>query len=217
MLRRITLIHDENTLKEVIAANISYYRRLNGDTQAKLAEKLSYSDKSVSKWERAEAVPDVFVLVKIADLYNVTVSDLLNEATPHREASDVEALTQKQDAKRHTLVLTLSCGLAMLIATIVFFILSILNVPVPNLWMCFIYALPVMFIVCVVFTAIWFGLYLQCISVSLLIWSLAVSLHLSFMMDGAYLIYLVAGVLQVLCLLWYLLIRVKHVPIEKSK
>ena len=49
MLRRITLIHDENTLKEVIATNISHYRRLNGDTQAKLAEKLSYSDKSFTK------------------------------------------------------------------------------------------------------------------------------------------------------------------------
>lgn len=42
----------DEKLRQLIAENIAYYRKLNGDTQAGLAEKLSYSDKSVSKWER---------------------------------------------------------------------------------------------------------------------------------------------------------------------
>ena len=52
----------EELLQQRIAENIAYYRKQNGDTQADLAEKLNYSDKSVSKWERAEGTPDIFIL-----------------------------------------------------------------------------------------------------------------------------------------------------------
>ena len=68
----------EELLQQRIAENIAYYRKQNGDTQADLAEKLNYSDKSVSKWERAEGTPDIFILSKIADLYHITVQDLLH-------------------------------------------------------------------------------------------------------------------------------------------
>ena len=56
----------EALLRHQIAENIAYYRRQNGDTQAELAKKLNYSDKSVSKWERAEGTPDVFILWRVA-------------------------------------------------------------------------------------------------------------------------------------------------------
>ena len=46
-------------LKVIVAVNISRLRRDAGMTQAELAEKINYSDKSVSKWERAEALPDL--------------------------------------------------------------------------------------------------------------------------------------------------------------
>ena len=49
-----------------------------GMTQAELAEKINYSDKSVSKWERAEALPDLSVTKQIADLFGVPVDFLLS-------------------------------------------------------------------------------------------------------------------------------------------
>ena len=52
--------------KETIAANIAALRQSAGMTQAEFAGKLNYTDKAVSKWERAESVPDVFVLAEIA-------------------------------------------------------------------------------------------------------------------------------------------------------
>ena len=51
----------------------------NGFTQAGLAEKLGYSDKSISKWERGDGIPDVFCLKRMADLFGVTVDALLTE------------------------------------------------------------------------------------------------------------------------------------------
>ncbi|MBQ9515630.1 MAG: helix-turn-helix transcriptional regulator, partial [Ruminococcus sp.] len=48
--------------KKIVAENIIKLRTSLGMTQAQLGEELSYSDKSVSKWERGESIPDVYVL-----------------------------------------------------------------------------------------------------------------------------------------------------------
>ena len=60
-----------NDLKLIVAKNITELRKQHGMTQLQLAEKLNYSDKAVSKWERGESVPDVAVLVEIAELFSV--------------------------------------------------------------------------------------------------------------------------------------------------
>ena len=67
---------DEATLRKTVAKNIAAYRKAHHDTQLDLATKLNYSDKSVSKWERGESLPDVYILSQIADLYGVSVSAL---------------------------------------------------------------------------------------------------------------------------------------------
>ena len=54
-------------LKPVIAKNITALRQQARMTQSELAERLNYSDKAISKWERAESMPDVAVLKTIAD------------------------------------------------------------------------------------------------------------------------------------------------------
>lgn len=64
-------------LKVVVAVNISRLRKDAGLTQAELAEKINYSDKSVSKWERAEALPDLNVTKQLAELFGVSVDFLL--------------------------------------------------------------------------------------------------------------------------------------------
>ena len=56
-------------LREIIAKNICDLRVGAGLTQLGLAEILNYSDKAVSKWERAESTPDVFMLKRIADYF----------------------------------------------------------------------------------------------------------------------------------------------------
>ena len=69
------MLMDESVLRKTIGKNIALYRKANKDTQASLGEKLSYTDKAVSKWERGESIPDVYVLSCIAELYGITVSD----------------------------------------------------------------------------------------------------------------------------------------------
>ena len=64
-------------LREIIAKNICDLRIGAGMTQSNLAAVLNYSDKAVSKWERAESIPDIEVLKEIADLFGVSVDYLL--------------------------------------------------------------------------------------------------------------------------------------------
>lgn len=66
-------------LKPIIAKNISNLRQEKNMTQSDLAQRLNYSDKAVSKWERAESVPDIAVLKKIADLFEVTLDYLVTD------------------------------------------------------------------------------------------------------------------------------------------
>ena len=67
-------------IKLIIARNITDLRRKNNMTQAELAERLNYSDKAISKWERGESLPDVTVLKSVADVFRVTVDYLLRTA-----------------------------------------------------------------------------------------------------------------------------------------
>ena len=70
-------MEEKQDLTRILAANIAARRKSAGMTQEELAEKLGYSDKTVSKWERAEGVPDVLCLKRMADLFGVKVDDLL--------------------------------------------------------------------------------------------------------------------------------------------
>ena len=183
----------EEKLQQLIAENIAYYRKQNGDTQAELAEKLNYSDKSVSKWERAEGTPDIFILSKIADLYHITVQDLLREKKVPKAAT------------RHLLVTLLSVGLVWLVMTTLFCFSKILNVLSPWAWLVFIYGIPITGIVCQVFSALWWGRIAQVISCSVILWGIGLSLVLSLQIEGVFLLFVICAVLEVLLILFYLL------------
>ena len=182
---------DEATLRKTVAKNIAQYRKAHHDTQLDLATKLNYSDKSVSKWERGESLPDVYILSQIAELYGVSVSALIGEIQPPRESKP----------HYHMFILLLSLALTMAVATLLFSMFMICKVDYPE-WMFFVYALPVCSIICIVFTSLWWGILWQGVSVSALIWTLGLSLYLSFELENVSLIFLVCAALQVLTLLW---------------
>ena len=65
-------------LKLISASNIIKLRTGAGMTQAELGAALNYSDKTISKWERGEAIPDAYVLTQMGELFGVTVDELLS-------------------------------------------------------------------------------------------------------------------------------------------
>lgn len=182
----------EENLKKHFAKNLSSYRRQSGMTQLELAEKLNYSDKSISKWERGDGLPDLLVAATIAETLGVTLNDLISEREPKRILH-----------RRNKLIITgLSIGLVWLVATILFFILEL---AVENFisWIFFVYAVPISAIVSIVFTCIWWKKLYRFLSVSALVWSVAACVLISFPMPKMNLIFIIAAVIQVLTILWF--------------
>ena len=137
-------------LKRTIKNNLVKYRKEAGLTQMQLAQKLGYSDKTVSKWEREEGVPDIYILKEIADLYNVTVNDLISES---QQSTIKEKLRLPKISKRNKILISLlSAGLVWAIATTVYVILDLAIPDIENhLKNIYIYAIPLSFIVFIVF------------------------------------------------------------------
>ncbi len=63
--------------KKTMGAFLAALRKANGYTQQEVADKLSVSNKTVSKWERDEGCPEIMILPAIAELYEVSVDELL--------------------------------------------------------------------------------------------------------------------------------------------
>ena len=96
-------------LKVIFASNLIKLRTGKGLTQADLADKLSYSDKSVSKWERGEAIPDAYVLKQMSELFSVPVDALLSEEEGWKKAGP--DLHQKMQYSQQFLILSVIAGI----------------------------------------------------------------------------------------------------------
>lgn len=159
-------------LKYITASNIIHLRQKNDMTQAQLGEKLGYSDKSVSKWERAEAIPDAYVLKKMSELFGVTVDYLLDE---HEEWEPVAE--QPQRSYSRSAILWLSVVSIWTAALLIFIIGWILE---KNLWLTFIFALPVTLVTLLVLNSVWKKGKRNFYIVATLVASIIVLIYLSF-------------------------------------
>ena len=63
----------------ILADKIINERKKNGWSQEELAEKLSVSRQSISKWEGAQAIPDIQKIIKMAELFGVSTDYLLKD------------------------------------------------------------------------------------------------------------------------------------------
>lgn len=84
---------EQKTMGKFLAA----LRKANGYTQRELAEKLNVSDKAVSRWERDENAPDLSLLPVLAEIYGVTIEELIRgeRITEERNESRSREKTEK--------------------------------------------------------------------------------------------------------------------------
>lgn len=171
-------------LKYQLGANIALYRKRMGLTQAELAEKLNYSDKAVSKWERGESVPDVLTLVQLAELFCVSVDDLLQDPNALPEnTSKVEKVMEKaveKTLKRKAdkgIILNLSSLLVWFVALLAFVVLS--SAGLPKSWISFFYAVPADGIVLLSLRSAWRDFRWNQTLVSVIVWGSLLSIYVT--------------------------------------
>lgn len=158
--------------KKVVAENIIRLRTSMNLTQAQLGEKLNYSDKSISKWERGESVPDVFVLKNLGDLAGVTVDYII---TPHPADETIETVQSTRRYSRRFITLTVLAGIWAL-AVLLFVILWIAGIV--N-WLIFVYAIPVSLVTLLVLNSVWGDRSWNLYIISGLVWGVICSVYLT--------------------------------------
>lgn len=165
-------------VKSIVAKNITELRLLNNMTQSELAAKLNYSDKTVSKWERAESTPDISVLVTLADLFGVSLDYLVRT-----ENIDETVRENRQTEMRYNrrVITYISESVVWCIALFAFIITSLITKKAVFQWLYFVYAMPVVLIVKLVFNSIWFNPRRNYIIISALIWSVLATIHITFL------------------------------------
>ena len=194
---------DETELGQIIGKNITRLRKTANMTQLELAEKLSYSDKSVSKWEQGNGIPDVRILMQIAELFGVTLDDLVHEQREHKLMPKTLRLI------RRTVIITCSALLVWLVAVVAFVLIRILLPTLDYTWLAFVYAVPVSFVVTLVFACVWKYKWLRTLSISVIIWTTLGCVYLTIyacvgLIEYTWLIFLIGVPLQLLTIFFVL-------------
>ena len=192
-------------LKDVIAKNLVQLRTHAKLTQLQLAEMLNYSDKAVSKWERGEAIPDVRVLIQLAQIYNITVDDIVRS-----EHANGHIRPKMNVGKKRLLISLLSIGLVWFVATGIFMILFFVDNTASCAYLVYLVAPLVSAIIGLIYSARWGNNLSNAIACTLIIFTAAVMVHLFVLefapkFDKIYFLYIVAGVFEVLVVLWFTL------------
>ena len=195
-------------IKEIFSKNFATLRKTYNLTQAEFAEKINYSDKAVSKWERGESLPDLEVTKQIADFFGVTVDYLLTE---HSE----QVKAKYNIPVKRFLICGLSTGLAWLIATLCFAFIQLLIPTATKTWLSFVIAVPVTMIILLVLTSVWGKTLTNMFITSGLVWSVIATLYIVLINTLAspppslWLLWLIGIPLQVLVILWFTYKKIK--------
>ena len=203
---------DDEKLKAQIGANIAAYRKRNGLTQVGLAEKLNYSDKAVSKWERGESVPDVLTLVQLADQFDITVGDLLVDPNQLPEDADgkmqqVVEKTLKRKADKN-IILKLSSLLVWFVALFLYVVVSSFDLPYG--WLPFFYAIPANAIVLLSLRSAWRDFRWNRAYISVIMWGVLLSFFVTMMVAFKvclWKVFLLGIPGQIAILLWFRMFR----------
>ena len=187
-----------NDIKDIFAKNLSELRQASGMTQLELGERLNYSDKTVSKWERGESIPDAGILKQIADVFGVTVDYLLD---PEHAAGAAPAVVLEENDtvyRRHMTIRRIVQAGVWLLSVVIIVLCWI--VTRKFFWLILIWTLPVSFLLSIIFTSLWSRNKGRdnYIFISLFIFSILLAIYLSALKANLWMLFLIMIPVEVL-------------------
>lgn len=190
-----------DNIKSIVAKNITELRLLNNMTQLELGEKLNYSDKTISKWERGESSPEISVLVEIADIFGVTLDYMVRSENIEEKVNENR---ENESKYNHRVITYLSEGVVWFVAIFAFIVTSLITQSATFQWLYFVYAFPIVLIIRLVFNSVWFNPRHNYVIISALMWSILAAIHITFWYFGVNvtLIYLLGIVGEIIIVLW---------------
>lgn len=181
-----------DNFKKIVAQNITKLRTACDMTQAELGEKLNYSDKSISKWERADALPDAFVLKNMAEIFGVTVDYILSE---HNEN---EKIVQPTRGFSRSVVSTITFIGIWTLSLFAFIVTWLCGMPT---WLIFVYTVPVSLIVLLVLNSLWGIGKINMFIISGIVWGLITCVYLTFYTQDWWQLFIIGIPAQIIIIL----------------
>lgn len=206
---------NDEKLKTQLGANIAALRKRSGMTQAVLAERINFSDKAVSKWERGESIPDVLTLMELANVFEVSVDALLRDPNALPEnvgkveqvmGKAVEKTLKRKADKR--IIAGLCTVLVWFVALLIFVVLS--SFEISKTWLSFFYAVPVNCIVLLVLRSAWRDFRSNRWLITGIMWGFLVSVYMTVLVlaqINLWKIFLLGIPGQIAILLWFRMFR----------
>lgn len=206
--------HEE--LKLQIGSNITTHRKRLGMTQAELAQRLNYSDKAVSKWERGESVPDVLTLTEIAQQFGIKVNDLiytqeeLEAPAPVPEVPEEEEIPDDPERIRHNrkIIQGLVSVLVWIVATTIYVLADSFGATYS--WLVFFFVIPAQSITLLSLRSAWKMYNWNLALISIIMWSTLLCIHaITYIASNVnvWRMFLMGVLGQIAIVLWFKLIR----------
>ena len=203
-------------LKIRVGANIARLRKSRGLTQAELAERINYSDKAVSKWERAESLPDVLTLICLAEQLGTDMNTLtgLQPASPEPVSIPEPASVPEQPPVKKKpiadrgVIQKLSSILVWVVALFLYMVLD--EFGVKNLWLLFVVAIPANAIVLLSLRSAWKLYGMNRFLISVIMWGFLLVIYLLLLLTAKVNVWkiLPMGLLgQAAIILWFKMFR----------
>ena len=181
-------------LNEIISNNITKLRKNAKMTQNDLAKKINYSNKMVSKWENGDIVPSIEVLIKISEVFKISLDALINPI------DNEKIIKHEEKQSSNKLIISLLAIIPVwIIATIIYVYADLVNF---NAWMAFVWAIPLSCIVGIVFNSLWGKRKFNYVIISILIWSLLTCIYLQLIQYNFFPLYFIGIPLQISVILW---------------
>ena len=172
-------------------------------TQSDLADKLNYSDKAISKWERGENVPSIEMLYEITKIFDVNIEFLISK---HSD-KDLNSPKRKMFV-RNLLITIFLCVALFLIATVIFIYPVVKNTENSGkYWVAFVAATPLCALIVDFYGCKENYWLVRLISISLFVWLVITTVYCISIVLGIYslwMLYLVGVPIQAaICLLFF--------------
>lgn len=187
----------EKNIHKIVSNNLIMLRKHNKLTQAGLASKFNFSDKTISKWESGESLPSIDVLVKIADFYGVTLNDLVSSDF---EITEDGKRKLSKDNINKIFISLLGVSIVWLIASIIFVYTKLYTDNSP--WVVFVWAVPTSLLLLLIFFRYWKVKKYMVFLVSCFVWTFLISFFMQFLALKMWVIFVLGVPTQVVVVLW---------------
>ena len=182
-------------IKDIISHNLISLRKSHNLTQNDLAEKLSYSDNMVSRWERGEITPSIETLQKISEFYNVPLSSLLEEHLVEEKKQDDKI----NNMKKFSIILMLLTTVWFAITISFVYANAVLH---KNIWLIFVLGVPLSCAIMLLFNGTWNKYIYRFVVSTVLVWSLLAFIYLNFLQYNLFLIFIIGIPVELSLVIW---------------